>query len=54
MVITHEPGGETTLAGPVRDQAALFGILNKVHSLNLTLISVNRVEDLPPAEDSSQ
>ena len=34
----------TTLTGPVADQAALRGILTKVWDLNLTLISVTRIE----------
>ncbi|MGI5837222.1 MAG: hypothetical protein ACOX87_12155 [Chloroflexota bacterium] len=34
----------TTLTGPVADQSALRGILNRLWDLNLTLISVNRVE----------
>jgi hypothetical protein len=42
LVIQNDTGGETTLSGPVSDQAALFGVLNKLHALNLTLISVNR------------
>ncbi len=33
----------TTLRGPVADQAALRGILNKVWDLNLTLISVTPI-----------
>ena len=32
--------GETILRGPLIDQAALFGVLSKIHSLNLELISV--------------
>ena len=43
LTITHEPNGETVMAGPVRDQAALFGVLMKVRDLGLTLISVNRI-----------
>lgn len=35
--------GVTTLKGILVDQAALFGALSKVHALNLTLISVNRL-----------
>lgn len=31
-----------TLSGPVADQAALRGILNKLWDLNLTVISVER------------
>lgn len=39
----------TTLAGPVADQARLRGILSKLWDLNLTLISVIRIE-MPKAE----
>lgn len=35
----------TTLTGPVADQAALRGILNQLWDLNLTLISVTRLEE---------
>jgi len=34
----------TTLIGPVADQAALRGMLCKLWDLNLTLISVRRIE----------
>jgi hypothetical protein len=44
MSITHLENSETLLAGPVADQAALFGLLNKINSLNLTLLSVQNVE----------
>jgi hypothetical protein len=44
LTMTHSANGETTLTGPVRDQAALHGILNRLFGLNLTLIGVNRVE----------
>ena len=36
--------GEMILFGPIVDQAALMGVLNKLSHLNLTLISVNKVE----------
>jgi haloalkane dehalogenase len=42
LAIDNHPNGETILKGWVVDQAALFGVLNKIQSLNLTLISVNR------------
>jgi hypothetical protein len=35
---------ETTLTGMVPDQASLRGILNKIWDLNLSLISVNRLD----------
>jgi hypothetical protein len=44
MTITQEAAGTTTLSGPLADQAALHGLLVKVHDLSLTLLSVNAVE----------
>jgi hypothetical protein len=35
--------GEMILSGHIGDQAALMGILNKLHNLNLTLLSVSEV-----------
>jgi len=37
---------QTILSGNLVDQAALFGVLNKIHSLNLNLISVSRKDCL--------
>jgi hypothetical protein len=42
LAILNAPNGETTLSGMLSDQAALFGLLNKIQALNLVLISVNR------------
>lgn len=36
--------GVSTMTGPITDQAALRGLLSKIWDLNLTLISVVRVE----------
>jgi hypothetical protein len=36
--------GEMILLGPIVDQAALMGILNKLSRLNLALLSVNGIE----------
>ena len=43
MAVTHLENGETILTGPIIDQSALFGLLFKVSSLNMTLLSVNLV-----------
>ncbi len=37
--------GETVLTGSVPDQSALVGLLNTVCRLNLTLLSVRRVDE---------
>jgi hypothetical protein len=34
--------GETILIGPVADQSALHGIINRLHNLGLVIISINR------------
>lgn len=46
-VTPSQTGGQppaTTLVGPVADQAALRGILCRLWDLNLTLLSVRRIE----------
>lgn len=43
MVICKLPNGETTLTGLLVDQAALFGVLIRIHDLNLVLVSVARL-----------
>ena len=35
--------GEMILYGPIVDQAALMGVLNKLNRLNLAILSVNEV-----------
>jgi len=40
LTIVNEPNGEATLTGPIVDQAALHGFLDKVFDLNLTLLAV--------------
>lgn len=43
LEVTHTAGGETSLSGPVRDQAELRGVLSKLADLGLELISVNTI-----------
>jgi hypothetical protein len=44
LTITLDENGDTLLTGPVRDQAALHGLLKKVRDLGMQLVAVNRVE----------
>jgi hypothetical protein len=44
LTFTYERDGSTTLQGPLPDQAALHSILLKIRDMNLSLISVYRIE----------
>jgi hypothetical protein len=51
------PDGRTLPAGPVADQAALHGLPVRVRDLNLTLISINPLDnplDAEPAESNEE
>ena len=48
MSLTHESDGTTVLSGPVVDQAALHGLLQKVRDAGLPLISVAQVDSPGP------
>ena len=50
LAIAHGSDGTTIIDGPVADQAALHGLLQKIRDLGLPLISVNHVPPgHPPA-----
>jgi hypothetical protein len=44
MRVTTDQPGQTTIAGPVTDQAALHGLLAKIRDLGLPLLSVRRLD----------
>jgi hypothetical protein len=44
LVMTSRENGDTLLSGPLVDQAALHGVLNRLHSLGLTLKLVLRTD----------
>jgi hypothetical protein len=43
LSLTNESDGTTVLYGPVADQAALHGLLQKVRDLGLPLLTVNYI-----------
>jgi hypothetical protein len=43
LSLTNEPDGTTVIFGPVADQAALHGLLQKVRDTGLALVSVTQV-----------
>jgi hypothetical protein len=44
LQISSDEPGQTLIAGPVTDQAALHGLLTKIRDLALPLISVRRID----------
>jgi hypothetical protein len=42
--IASDQAGQTTITGPVTDQAALHGLLDKIRDLGLPLLSVRRLD----------
>ena len=42
MDVQSDRPGETVIAGPVADQAALHGLLRRIESLGLELVEVRR------------
>jgi hypothetical protein len=42
--VTPDEHGETLLAGPIADQAALYGVIAKLRDLGLPLIALNRID----------
>ena len=44
LEVTSDQAGQTTIAGPVTDQAALHGLLTRIRDLGLPLLSVRRID----------
>lgn len=43
LTISYTEHNETILTGPIIDQSALYGILNRLRDLGLPLVSVNQI-----------
>jgi hypothetical protein len=52
LSLSHESDGTTVIHGPVADQAALHGLLQKVRDIGLPLVSVIYVEPDQPRDPS--
>jgi hypothetical protein len=51
LTITHDADGMSTLARAVRDQSALYGLIDKARDLGLTLVAVGRSAPPDLADD---
>ena len=49
MTVSPQSDGTTVISGPLVDQAALHGILQRARDLGLPLLSVRRLETDAPA-----
>ncbi|HUM72480.1 MAG TPA: hypothetical protein PLK31_26950, partial [Chloroflexota bacterium] len=47
LTVINGENGEAVLTGWLADKAALYGILNQIQALNLTLIAANPLPDSP-------
>jgi hypothetical protein len=54
MSMAHGEDGTTTFTGPVIDQPALFGLLDRVRDLGVALISVRMVNPKQDIHDSQE
>ena len=50
LSLTNSSDGTTLICGPVADQAALHGLLQKVRDMGLPLISVTQVQTRRPGQ----
>jgi hypothetical protein len=50
LSLTNEDGGITVLRGPVVDQAALHGLLQKLRDVGIPLVSLTQLPPVAPGE----
>jgi hypothetical protein len=51
LTFAQHPDGTTTLTGEIVDRAALYGLLNKIKDMGLSLMSVNEVSEARNEDD---
>jgi len=49
LAVSRDIDGTTAIRGPITDQAALHGLLQRVRDLGLPLVSVTRIDTDQPA-----
>jgi len=54
LEIRHLPDGSTELSGPVVDQAALYGLLNRTRDLGLTLVAISLQTEVNEKRDEQE
>lgn len=46
LSVSNQTNGETILSGQIPDQSALLGLLNRIHGLNLELLSFSQADNV--------
>ena len=54
LVISNPSDGEAILSGELPDQSALLGLLNRIHGLNLELLSFSQSDNFPAVLSESE
>ena len=54
LTLGTSTGGGTALCGPLPDKAALHSLLNRIYDLNLTILSVRRLNAGEPHHSEVQ
>jgi hypothetical protein len=54
LKVCNLDNGDALLLGVLQDQAALHGILNRIYSLGLKLVSVNLIPEQPSKDADAQ
>ncbi len=45
LIVSSQTNEETVLSGQITDQAMLLGLLNRIHGLNLQLLSFSQYDE---------
>jgi hypothetical protein len=48
LTVSNQTNGETVFTGQIPDQSALLGLLNRIHGLNLQLLSFSQSDNVEP------
>lgn len=54
LKVCNQDDGDALLAGVLQDQSALHGVLNRINSLGLKLVSVNLIPEQPSKGEEAQ
>lgn len=54
LIISNPSERETLLSGEISDQSALLGLLNRIHGLNLQLLSFSQFDNFSQAHSETE